>query len=97
MFNLENIGKMINDLDQIKTALKNLRIEVKKGPVALTFNGLQEVIDVNIDPEENLNLERFERWLKDCFNEGIHSSRRAAKQEIEQITGLTIPDIPGLI
>jgi len=77
-------------------ALRNLRIEVTEGPISLILNGLQEVVQVRLQPNGPQSVSRFEAWLAQCFNEGIRVSRKAAKEEIERITGWTIPEIPGL-
>lgn len=97
MFDFGEVGKLIGDLGHIKEGLKNLQIEVVKGPISLTLNGLQEVVRVTIKPEGAIDVKRFEMWVSDCFNEGVASSRQAAKEEVERLTGWNIPSIPGLI
>lgn len=97
MFDIEGLGKLIGDLGRVKEALKSLRIEVAEGPVSLTLNGLQEVVRVKIKPEAAKETGRLEAWVATCFNKGAVESRKAAKEEIERVTGWSIPSIPGLI
>jgi DNA-binding protein YbaB len=97
LFELEGIGKLIGDLGRIKETLQRLQINVKEGPVSLTFNGLQEVTRVQIGPEAEKEFHRLQAWFGTCFNKGVVASRQAAKEEIERLTGWSIPSIPGLI
>ncbi|MEW6573939.1 MAG: YbaB/EbfC family nucleoid-associated protein [Bacillota bacterium] len=97
MFDLEGMGKLVGDLGRVKEALKRLRVEVAEGPVSLTLNGLQEVVRVKIKPEAVKEPGRLEAWVATCFNKGAIASRQAAKEEIERVTGWSIPSIPGLL
>ena len=97
MFELEGLGKLLGDLGKVKEALENLRVEVTEGPVSLMLNGFQETVRVRLGPEAAKEFPRLEAWLGACFNKGVVASRQAAKKEIERITGLNIPSIPGLI
>lgn len=96
LFELEGLGKFLGEIGRVRDALKGLRVEVTEGPVSLTLNGLQEVVRVRIRPEAGKELARLEGWLGACFNKGVAASRQAAKEEIERLTGWTIPAIPGL-
>lgn len=95
LFEVEGLGKLLTEIGKIRDCLKGLRIEVSEGPVSLTFNGLQEVVRIKIAPGAK-DLSRLEAILGSCFNKGVAASRLAAKQEIERLTGWTIPAIPGL-
>lgn len=97
MFSFEELGKVIGDLGRIKEALKKLRVEVTEGPMSLTFDGLQEIVRVEIKPDALNNLALLEAKIGACFNKGVIESRLAAREEIERITGWNIPNIPGLI
>uniref|UniRef100_A0A7C1F7F7 YbaB/EbfC family DNA-binding protein n=1 Tax=Ammonifex degensii TaxID=42838 RepID=A0A7C1F7F7_9THEO len=96
LLELEGLGRFLGEISKVKEALKGIRVEVAEGPVSLTLNGLQEVVRVRVKPEAVKDLVRLESWLGACFNKGVVASRRAAKEEIERLTGWTIPTIPGL-
>ncbi|MEW6447786.1 MAG: YbaB/EbfC family nucleoid-associated protein [Bacillota bacterium] len=94
---MEGMGKLLGELGRVKEGLKKLRIDVSEGPVSLSLNGLQEVVRVKVDAQGAANVARLEAWLGTCFNKAIIASRQAAKEEIERLTGWSIPTIPGLI
>ncbi|MEW6172500.1 MAG: YbaB/EbfC family nucleoid-associated protein [Bacillota bacterium] len=97
MFDFEGMARLMGELGRIKEALRGVRIETTEGPVSLTLNGLQEVIRVKVDGKGAGSQSVLEAKIAGCFNKAILASRRAAKEEIERITGWNIPDIPGLL
>ncbi|WP_165847636.1 YbaB/EbfC family nucleoid-associated protein [Ammonifex thiophilus] len=97
MWELSGLGELLNKVGKIAEALKELRVEVQGRWVTLVFNGMQEVLRIRLAPEGCKDIGRLEADLARAFNQGIILSRQAAKKKIEEITGWSIPEIPGLL
>ncbi|ACX53178.1 conserved hypothetical protein [Ammonifex degensii KC4] len=97
MWELSGLGDLLNKVGKIAEALKESRVEVQGKWVTLVFNGMQEVLRIRVAPEGCKDIGKLEADLARTFNQGLILSRQAAKKKIEEITGWSIPEIPGLL
>jgi DNA-binding protein YbaB len=84
------VNKFKDDLKSVQQHLKMKTVDIeKKGMVSIKANGLQEIVEVNIDPKafESGIKQELEIALKSAINEVIEKSRKMVKDEISGIAG----------
>ncbi|QSQ09544.1 Nucleoid-associated protein [Koleobacter methoxysyntrophicus] len=84
------VKKFKDDLKSVQQHLKMKTVDIeKKGMVSIKANGLQEIVEVNIDPKafESGIKQELETALKSAINEVIEKSRKMVKDEISGIAG----------
>ncbi|MGO0121649.1 YbaB/EbfC family nucleoid-associated protein [Desulfothermobacter acidiphilus] len=96
MWDLSGLGDLLGKVGKIAGALQELRVEVQGRSVAMVLNGLQEVLRIRLAPEAVKDWAYLEADLARTFNQGVALSRQAARKKIEEVTGWSIPEIPGL-
>jgi DNA-binding protein YbaB len=83
------VKKFKDDLKSVQQHLKMKTVDIEKGMVSIKANGLQEIVEVNIDPKafESGIKQELETALKSAINEVIEKSRKMVKDEISGIAG----------
>lgn len=87
----EQALKLKERMGELKMELAATKLPITAGDeeVTLVFNGLQEVVDVQIEVEglPPMQKERLEMLLKRAINQGISRSREVAGQQVANYTG----------
>ena len=75
--------QQLKKLKDLQNSLADEKIEAGKDGVKVVINGKMEVQEIQINPE--LDKERQEKVLQDCFNEAIKKIQVAAAQKMSQM------------
>jgi DNA-binding YbaB/EbfC family protein len=96
---LKQAQDMQSRLAGAKERLRHRTVESSAGGgmVAVTANGALEIVRVKVDPSVvNPNdIEMLQDLVVAAVNEAIRRSQEVAREEIQQATGLPIPDLLG--
>lgn len=98
---LQQAMKLQQDMSRAREELRDKRVEavVDAGSVKVTANGMQEIIDIVLDPGiiHPANARIIQELLVKAVNKALDSSRNLANQEMNRVTGgLNIPNFPGM-
>jgi DNA-binding YbaB/EbfC family protein len=98
---INNMGALIERVQQMQQELKNMTVEVSEGGGALRIiiNGHQEVQEVKIAPSllkpEQAGV--LETLMVSAINKAIVESKHIIKGEVSKMTGgMNLPNIPGM-
>lgn len=73
--------KQMKQLKEIKDSLAQEKIETEKEGTKVVLNGNLEVEEIVLNPE--MDKEKQEQILKDCFNEGVKKVQFAMAQKFQ--------------
>ena len=101
-----NLGKYGKQFEDMQKKLARLQEDLKErvveataggGMVKVKVNGLQEVVDVKVEPEVVNPEEKsmLEDLVLAAVNEGIKKAKKLHESEMAKITGMMLP--PGLM
>ena len=98
---MQNMGFIIQQMQQVQQALKEMKIEVgdPAGIFRLVINGQQEVAGVNFDPAALTpeRIEELQETVAAVFNRAIVESKQMVKSEIAKMTqGMNLPNLTGM-
>lgn len=95
---VKKMMKLRKEAKKVQKKLKNIHIEAEDGPITVTINGEQKVIDVKIDaPDMDEKAKKtFEEALVTCFNKGIKKSQEVAADNMKDILGELGGGMPGM-
>lgn len=100
-----NLGKFGRQFEEMQKKLARLEEDLRErvveaaaggGAVRIRVNGVQEIVDVKIEPEV-LNPEEkgmLEDLILTAVNDGLKKSRKLRESETARATGFSLP--PGL-
>lgn len=77
--------------------LKNERIGVDKGPVKAIFNGVGEILKLQIDPSvvDPEDVEALEDLVVSAIRDGFNAAVQLRESRVQGILP-NVPDLPGL-
>lgn len=75
--------KQLQQLREIKDALEKERKEVEKEGVRVVVNGRMEIEEIKLNPQ--LEIEKQEILIKECFNEAMKQMQKEAAQKMFQM------------
>lgn len=95
-----NIQKALKKMQKIQEELGTMTVEGSAGGgvVRVTFNGLQELQGLTIDPGavDPDDVEMLQDLITAAVNDGLRKSREMAQKEMAQVTGgMNLPGMPG--
>jgi len=96
---LKNMQKQMREIEE---TLKDRAVEGSAGGgmVKVVFNGLQEPIDLTIDPAvlKEEDPEFLEEMILAAMRQGLKKSKEVAEEERKKATGgLNLPGLEGLL
>ena len=96
---LRDVQKRMHEVDE---TLRDRAVEGSAGGgmVRVVFNGLQEPIDVKIDPAvlDEEDPEFLQEMVLAAIRQGLKKSREMAEEEKKKVTGgLGLPGLEGLL
>lgn len=78
--------KQLKKARDIQNSLKTKEFNSEKEGVSIIIDGTLKIKEIKLNSE--LNKEKQEEILKDCFNEAMQKAQVAAAQEMSQMGGL---------
>ncbi|MBF0287736.1 MAG: YbaB/EbfC family nucleoid-associated protein [SAR324 cluster bacterium] len=84
---------------QEELAKKLIDVSVGGEMVKMTFNGKQEAISIQIDPEviDPEDIDTLQDLILSAVNEGVRQSQKVVQEELgKQLGGLAGMNIPGI-
>lgn len=89
----KDLYKLQKEAKRIKKELSKMHIEAAEAGVAITINGEQEVIKVEISDEAK-NNSKLESILTEVFNKALKKSQEIAAEKMKAIMGnLGLPGV----
>jgi nucleoid-associated protein EbfC len=103
--NLKNMGKMVQQAQQMKKRMQEVQSELKKkeiigqaenNQIQVKMNGELEVLDVKIEASllNPDNVSKLEQGIKSAFSEATIRAKNIAAENLKKVTGGL--NIPGL-
>jgi DNA-binding YbaB/EbfC family protein len=102
------MGNLLKQAQQLQTKMARLQEELEEktveassggGMVTVVFNGRQEILSINIEPEviDPDDQEMLQDLILAAINDGLAKARNMVNEEMGKLTGgLNLPNIPGL-
>lgn len=103
-----DMGNLLKQAQQLQTKMARLQEELEEktveassggGMVTVVFNGRQEILSINIEPEviDPDDQEMLQDLILAAINDGLAKARNMVNEEMGKLTGgLNLPNIPGL-
>ncbi|MGK5095385.1 YbaB/EbfC family nucleoid-associated protein [Deltaproteobacteria bacterium TL4] len=97
---LKKAQEISQNMQEQQKELGNKTVEVSVGGemIKMRFNGKQEALSIQIDPEvvDPKDIETLQDLILSAINEGIRQSQKVAQSSLgEQLSNLTGMNIPG--
>ncbi len=77
--------QQIKKLQEIQSALKNVKIDSERNGVKIYLNGKLEVEDVELNPA--LSIPDQEKAVKDCFNDVMKKAQMEVAKKMQGMGG----------
>jgi hypothetical protein len=97
---LKQAQKMQEAIKKAQDNLENIKVEGQAGGgmVKVVANANQEILEIKIDPEvvDPEDVEMLEDLILAAVNQATEQAKEKAQEEMSQVTGGMMPNIPGL-
>ena len=96
---VEKAQELGGTLQRVQEQMRHRTVDVTVGGgmVEATFNGLQELVGLRIDPQavDPRDVEMLQDLVRAAVNQGLERARKLAQSELEQASGLPLAGILG--
>ncbi len=73
---LKDLNEMRKQAAQMQSILAQEKVEVDKRGVSLVMNGKMEILEIKIDPENQMDKNELAETMKELFNEALKKVQR---------------------